>query len=286
MSDAKVGLRVETESNSIRVYRGDDSTPIIVQNAAADFRAYIHPIIVPGGSVSVTEDAPDHHPWQHGLYVGFNEVNGAGFWHEGMHPHVSDDDGSFHPRIIGSATASGSTAGWSVESEYRDKNGAALLTETQQWAFTDLGDHYVLDLVLSLHALTDLTFGRYDYGGLFVRMPFRKEIGGRAYNSNGLENGDAEAQRADWVATQMPISGLEEEVTVVITDHPTNREHPVPWRIDNELGVVPSVSIAGPWHLGNGHDEVFRHRVIVYARPVDSSTINASWADFSKQGAV
>lgn len=286
MSDAIVELRVETRPDSIRIYRGGASTPIIVQNAARDLRAYIHPIIVPGGSVSVTEDAPDHHPWQHGLYVGFNEVNGAGFWHEGMLAHGSEDDGSFHPRITGPATASGRTARWTVESEYRDKSGASLLTETQQWTFVDHGDSYVFDLVLTLYALIDLTFGRYDYGGLFVRMPYRKEVGGRAYNSHGLENGDAEAQRAEWVATQMPIAGLDQEVTIVITDHPSNREHPVPWRVDGELGVVPSVSIAGPWHLGAGHSEVFRHRVIVYPRPVDASTINSAWDDFSMQGAV
>lgn len=286
MSDTAIDLRVETESNRIRVYRGDAPTPIIVQNADEDSRAYIHPIIVPGGSLSVTEDAPDHHPWQHGLYVGFNDVNGAGFWHEGMHPHVSDDDGSFHPRIVGSATASGSTARWSVESEYRDKAGAALLCETQQWTFTDHGDHYVFDLVLTLHALTDLTFGQYDYGGLFVRVPYRRELGGRAYNSHGRENGEAEAQRAEWVAAQLPIAGIDEEVTVVITDHPSNREHPVPWRVDSELGVVPSVSIAGPWRLPLGEDEVLRHRVIVYPRPVDAPTITASWAEFRNQGAL
>jgi len=84
----------------------------------------------------------------------------------------------------------------------------------------------------------------------------------------------------------MSIAELDEEVTVVITDHPSNREHPVPWRVDGELGVVPSVSIAGPWTLANGEDEVFRHRVIVYPSPVDASTINAGWADFSTQGAV
>lgn len=285
MPDAKLALRVETEPNSVRVFHEGSSTPIIVQNAASDFRAYIHPILVPGGSVSVTEDAPDHHPWQHGLYVGFNDVNGAGFWHEGLNQYDSENDGTFHPRVVGLASASGSTAQWTVESEYRDKNGAALLTETQQWTFTDHQDHYVLDLVLTLHALTDLKFGRYDYGGLFVRMPFRREVGGRAYNSNGLENGDAEAQRAEWVATQMPISGLDHEVTVVITDHPSNREHPVPWRVDNELGVVPSVSIAGPWQIDDGNDEVFRHRVIVYANAVDPLTIGASFAEFSGQGA-
>ena len=176
-------LRVETEPERISIYAVGTAAPVLVQNALTDLRAHIHPIAVPGGTVSVTEDAPDHHPWQHGLYVGFNDVNGAGFWHEGMHPTLSADDGSFHPRILRPARAHGATAEWAIESEYRDKNGTALLTETQEWTFTDRGDHYVMDLMLTLHALTDLTFGRYDYGGLFVRMPFRKEVGGRAYFS-------------------------------------------------------------------------------------------------------
>lgn len=278
-------LRVETDPERISVYAEGVDAPLLVQNAPAGFRAHIHPIAVPGGTLPVTEDAPDHHPWQHGLYVGFNDVNGAGFWHEGLHPRLSVDDGTFHPRLIGEATAHGSTAGWAVETEYRDKGGAALLVETQQWTFTDHGDHYVMDLVLTLHALINLTFGRYDYGGLFIRMPFRKEVGGLAYNSQGREGGDAEGQRAEWVATQMPIPGLDVDVTVVITDHPGNREHPVPWRVDNELGVVPSVSIAGPWSLPEGTEEVFRHRVLVYPTPVTVDAIEMAWTDF-KEGAT
>ena len=106
-------------------------------------------------------------------------------------------------------------------------------------------------------------------------------MGGRAYNSDGLENGEAEAQRANWVATQMPIPGLDEEVVVVITDHPGNREHPVPWRVDNELGVVPSVSIAGAWQLAHDDTEVFHYRVIVYPTPVSTSLITEEWTDFA-----
>lgn len=275
-----VRLRAETEDRRISIYREGSDSPVIVQNAPADRRAYIHPIAVPGGTVPVTEDAPDHHPWQHGLYVGYNDVNGVGFWHEGLRADL-EDDGTFHPRILRAAEVTRDRAEWAVESEYRTKDGDPLLRETQAWTFTDRGDHYVLDLELTLHALTDLTFGRYDYGGLFIRMPFRKEVGGRAYNSEGFEGADAEASRARWVATQMPIAGLADEVTVVITDHPANREYPTPWRVDPELGVVPSVCIAGAWSLAGGSDEVFRHRVLVYPAPVTSTTIDSAAETYS-----
>jgi hypothetical protein len=275
-------LRAETDTERISIYESESATPILVQNVRPGMRAHIHPILVPGGTAAVTEDAPDHHPWQHGLYVGYNDVNGTGFWHEGLVEKIKDHDGTFHPRILEPARVTGATAEWVVESEYRDPTNAALLIETQKWAFTDFGDHYVMDLVLTLHALTDLAFGRYDYGGLFIRMPFRAEVGGHAYNSVGQEDAAAEAQRANWVATQMPIPGHAGEVTVVITDHPGNREHPVPWRVDGELGVVPSVSIAGTWALPEGADEVFRYRVIVYPTPVSAAAVDAAYTDFTK----
>ena len=277
--------RVNVEAAPDRVVVSDAASraALIVQNIPADLRAHIHPIRVPGGTASVTEDAPSHHPWQHGLYVGLNDVNGAGFWHEGLHPRVSDDDGTFHPRLV-SADDSAGRAEWTVASEYRDKTASPLLEETHEWSFADLGDRYVLDLALTFRALTDVTFGRYDYGGLFIRMPFRPEVGGRAYTSEGLEGPVAEATRARWAAVQMPIEGADDEVVVAIMDHPENREHPVPWRVDNELGIVPSVSIAGPWRLADGEAETFHYRVLVSAHPLEDAEIDSVWRDFAQEG--
>ena len=282
MPDAE--LHLDRSTDQVAVSAASGGAPLLVQNVPVDRRAFIHPILIPGGTEFVTEDAPAHHPWQHGLYVGLNDVNGAGFWHEGMHPRLSEDDGTFHPRLLDAALADSTTARWSVSSEYRDKTGVALLTETQEWSFRDQGDRYELDLALTFHAETELTFGRYDYGGLFIRMPYRPEIGGRAFTSEGLEGDAAEGTRARWAAVQMPIDGADDEVLVAIMDHPGNREHPVPWRVDHELGIVPSVSIAGPWHLESGAEETFHYRVLIAAHPLDAAEIDASWHRFSQQG--
>ncbi|GAA0398837.1 hypothetical protein Acor_33910 [Acrocarpospora corrugata] len=277
---------IETGADRVSVFRTGSSTPVLVQNAAADRRPYIHPIVVPGGTAAVTEDAPAHHPWQHGLYVGLNDVNGIGFWMEGLRPERADQDGTFHPRLLGAPRVEGNLATWGVSTEYRYPSGELLLRETQEWEFADHGDWYDLDLTLTFHADEPVTFGQYAYGGLFLRMPYRAEAGGTAFNSAGQSGPEAEGQRATWAAARMPVPGHEGDVLVVVMDHPSNAEHPVPWRVDNELGIGPSVCVAGAWRIGAGEARSFRHRVAVYGEPVATPVIEENWTSFSKRGSA
>jgi hypothetical protein len=281
LSDAPRTLRIESTAERIAVFREGSTEPLLVQNAEADHRPFIHPILVPNGSGSVTENAPGHHPWQHGLYIGLNDVNGTGFWAEGLQASRAEQDGTFHPQIVGVPSVDGSGATWTILTEYRDERGDTLLHETQEWALADFGDRYELDLVWTLKADVPLTFGEYEYGGLFLRMPFRRETGGSAFNSEGQTGAETEGQRATWVASQMPIEGNESDVLVAVLDHPSNLEHPVPWRVDNELGISPSACIAGPWTLATGEERVFRHGVVIFGSPVEASVIEEAFSSFS-----
>ncbi|GAA1894618.1 PmoA family protein [Asanoa iriomotensis] len=273
----------EEEPGAVRVFRAGGAAPIVTQHARPHCRPYLHPIVSPTGVGTVTEDAPDHHPWQHGLSVGLNDVNGVGFWHEGMHPkHLND--GTFHPVLAGTPSARGNRALWEVRTELRTPGGDPLLHETQAWTLTDHGASYELDLRLELRAVPDLTMGAYPYGGLFLRMPYRPENGGTAYNSEGRTGSDAEQRTARWVAVQMPLLDAApgaEPPLVVVMDHPVNFRHPVPWRVDNELGVGPSVSIGGAWHLPAGTVRLFRHRVAIFGAPVPAEEIEKSWRAFA-----
>jgi hypothetical protein len=283
MSDAASELRIEETPGRVSVFRAGSTTPILVQNAEADHRPFIHPIVSPGGAGVVTENAPSHHLWQHGLYIGLNDVNGVGFWMEGLRESAAATDGTFHPRITGAPAARGNHATWTVATEYRDPQGTPMLDETQDWTLTDFGDRYELDLEWTLRALTPLTFGKYEYGGLFLRMPFRKESGGSVVNSAGQTGDETEGQRARWVASRMPIADSPTDVIVAVLDHVSNLEHPVPWRVDHELGIGPSPSIAGSWRLDSGQERQFRYRVAVFAAPVEPSVIEESWTEFSEK---
>jgi hypothetical protein len=263
----------------ISIYRSGQEEPIAVQQAAAHTRPFIHPITAPDGIGTLTENAPSHHPWQHGLYVGLNKVNGVGFWEEGLRGNAAD--GSFHPKPLEVPRTEGNKARWQVETEWHSPDGETILIEKQEWSLEDLGSGYHLDLVWTLHAQTDIVFGQHSYGGLFLRMPFRREEGGEAVNDSGQANRDAEAQPARWVAVSMPIEERDDWSGIALMDHPGNPEHPVRWRVDGELGIAPSRCISGDWRIAQGQSAAYRHRAFVFTGRTNAERVQESWNQFA-----
>ena len=272
--ESRLRASVSAGGQLVEVSRAD-GTPILSHRIVADQRPSMHPIHAPDGVGVLTEDAPGHHPWQHGLYTGFNLVNGFGFWKELV------DDGTFHPRLVGAPDVDGETARWSVSTTWRAPDGAELIDERQDWALSDEGATFDLELGWSLRALTDIEIGQYMAGGLFLRMPYTVEKGGLAVNSEGLMNGDAEKQRARWVAVSMPIEGRHDWAGFAIMDHPGNPAHPVTWRVDNELGVSPSRCIAESWTIPSGSTERYRYRLHAFCGPIDTESIDRRWHRFA-----
>ena len=275
-------LTIQATTERVDVFRSGQSDPMLVQHAKADTRAHIHPIVAPDGKGRLTEDTPSHHPWQHGLYVGLNEVNGVGFWTEGLLAGRQDTDGTFHPWPIANASTHDNAATWTVTSDWRDPSGASMLTETQAWTLTDQGATYDIDLAWSLTAALDIRFGEYAYGGIFLRMPYRKDGDGEAVNNNGQVNTDAEGQRAKWVSVSVPLEGRDDWAGIAIMDHPSNPEHPTPWRVDGQLGIAPSRCIAGPWTLLRGETTTTNYRLLAFCGPTDPPRIHASWSQFAQ----
>ena len=271
----------------IALSRPGTESPLLVQQAAPDHRPYLHPVLAPDGAGVVTEDAPAHHPWQHGVYTGLNDVNGAGFWMEGLRESARETDGTFHPRPLAPPEVSGATAAWAVATEWRAPaaaGGTPLLAETQAWRFTDGPDGFVLDLDWTLRALTDVAFGQYAYGGLFLRMPYRAERGGAVRSSEGGDARAADGARARWMAVAMPIAGrpaARPEAGVAVLSHPSNPEFPPPWRVDNQLGVSPSRCVAGAWRLPAGAAGSERYRLLVFAGPIDAAHVESEWQRFA-----
>jgi hypothetical protein len=278
-------LRCSSSATHIHVLR-DANHPLVTQCAPGAGRPYLHPIAAPDGCGVLSENEPPHHPWQHGLYTGLNDVNGIGFWTEGR--RNDPNDGTFHARSLSAPVLSGTTVCWSVETEWRAPAtptkavapGAAMLRETQAWSLSDEGESYCLDLVWTLSACMDLTFGKYAYGGLFLRMPFHEGCNASGLNSEGHAGTNGEGKRARWVAVAMNVVGRTTLAGIAIMDHPSNPEHPVPWRIDGQFGIAPSRCIAGAWTLARGQSVTFLHRVFVFCGTIQPAKIEASYARF------
>ena len=275
------GLRVELFAEMLRVFRADSANPILTQHARRNRRPFIHPILAPDAVGEVTEDGTDsHHSWQHGLFIGLNDVNGVRFWME-----EKGVDGTFHPKPLMAQIHDERSVAWVVNSEWRSPQGAPMVAETQGWLFRDEGTEFILDLSWTLRALVDIVFGQYAYGGLYLRSPYRPDSGARVLNSKGEINLDADGQRARWAAVEQPIPGREQcrepVCTVAILDHPSNPEHPTPWRTDRHMGVAPSRCIAGTWRLGRGESTRSRYRLLIRFGKADRERIEATWRAFA-----
>ncbi|WP_066189572.1 MULTISPECIES: DUF6807 domain-containing protein [Gracilibacillus] len=271
-------LQAKSSKQTIHIYRQNGRTPIITQHAKTNKRPYIHPIVSPDGVGVITEDAPSHHPWQHGLYCGFNNINNIGFWEEGLRGGY---DGTIRPKPLSEPVLKENRASWKVETEWHAPDGTHMITEKQIWTFTDHRDKYELDLVWSLRAETLLTFGQHIAGGLFLRMPFREELGGRAINSYGLENEEAEAKPANWVAVSMPIENRKNWAGIAMMNHQDNPQHPVTWRVDDQLGISPSRCISGEWTQEQGQIERYKHRLLIYCGESNTEQIEENWNTFN-----
>ena len=131
-------------------------------------------------------------------------------------------------------------ATWSLVYEWLGDAGPVLF-ETQKWTLLDHGSWYTLDLDWSAEAKVDVKVERYDYGGLFVRMPWRPETGGRAINSEATRTPPPRAS-GQWVdlGIPIPVRAAGDWGNSAILEHPSNPGAPTPFRVDDQLGVGPA----------------------------------------------
>ncbi len=304
-------LRIEQAdaAGTIAIYRADGTQPIVTQNARPDFRPYLHPINAPDGNGELTEDSPGHHKHQTGLYWGFTRVNGQPVpkdtvkkWNKEWHRKGGGKGGDKPAELVkahgrdffhhpesdywrrDSATvvqAMGEEVKWQTVYQMLDEAGENIMTETQSWTMRADGDKFILDLEWTGAAQTDITIGEYDYGGLFLRMPYRKGIRGEAVNAARQRNQQAEGKRAMWVDVGMEIEGRDDLGHIAIFDHPDNGGFPQSWRVDGQLGVGPARSRMGDWHIKKGSSEIIRHRLVVYTGEFNDVEMTSLWQDYS-----
>jgi len=272
-ADRKFTLRPDQAAETISVFRNDNEL-VLTQNAKADIRPYIHPIIAPDGKGILTEFSPDHHKHQTGLYWGLKKVNGRDYfmnWKQDYWRRVS----------LSVVNTNGPKVKWQVVYDLLDETGNTILTEAQTWSLYQKGGKLLLDLEWRGEAKSDVRMEKFYVGGLFLRMPWHKGIDGEVINSEGQKNNEAEGQRALWNDIGIQIDGRSDKAHIAILDHPKNTDSPVAWRVDNELGIGPSRQIVGDWSLQKGNTEVARYRLIIYTGKFDKDALTHMWKEYS-----
>ena len=178
--------------------------------------------------------------------------------------------------------AAGEEVRWQTVYDLLDATGVAVLTETQRWSMRERNGRFVLDLQWRGEARTDVTIGKYDYGGLFVRMPWREGDRRRGRQRR------APAQRARRGAARdvdRRRDGRSKDARTGRTSPSSiTRTTPAIRRRGASTGNSASARrdrATADWTIKKGETEVIRHRLIVYTGTLDDVEMTNAWSDFS-----
>jgi putative membrane-bound dehydrogenase-like protein len=274
----RLTIRQDVRAGTISVYRAGQRAPIVQQNARPDERPYLHPIAAPDGAGVATEASPSHHPHQTGLYWGFTRLNGRDYFHNRA--------GDYWRRVSAAVVPSkdGEDDGavrWQTVYDLLDEKGSPVLTETERWSMRDERGTFVLDLEWRGRAHRDVTIGKYDYGGLFLRMPWKAGIEGEVVNAARERGARAEGRRATWIDVAMKVDGRKDLLHVAMFDHPDNANYPQAWRVDDQLGVGSARTREADWKIASGDTEVIRHQFVIYTGELNDIEIANAWNAFT-----
>ncbi len=297
--DSEVTAIMDETAGTISIFRKGQTEPIVTQNAKPDFRPYLHPILAPDGKGQLTEYSPGHHKHQTGLFWGFTRVNGTGahidtvhkyFYQKDKFPEMQaaigrdffhhPDSGYWKRVAFKVLIAEGKEVSWQTVYNMLGYDGKAILQETQIWTMKEKEGKFLLRLEWQGKAISDITIGEFGYGGLFLRMPWKKGIKGEVVNAARQLNNKAEGQRAMWADVGMQVEGRNDLAHIAIFDHPENGGFPQTWRVDGQLGIGPVRARMGDWKIKAGETEIIRHQIVAYTGEFSDVILNKLWDEY------
>jgi hypothetical protein len=272
----------------------DESTTIAdrwTYHWGASRRPFVHPLRTPAGHV-LTRDAPDDHPWHHGLWFAIKYVDGDNFWEEmapyGVLRHDGPPDVDHLPD--GRVTVRGELR-W-----IRPDRQTVAIRERRALSHVPIdGTTYAVDVSTVLTSTADSVLDRTPfttwggYGGLVARGPGDWHDT-RLLLADGRDVQRVHGEPAQWCACVGVVGadGAEATAGLALFDAPSNRRHPTPWygstRADTygDEGWSNFLNAAFLFHepmtLSAGEQLRIDHRVVVHDGDWDHTQVDALYA--------
>jgi len=245
-------------------------------NADHRKRPNVHPLKTPSG-VTLTRDAPEDHPWHHGLWFTIKFVNEENFWEEydayGVLRHVDD-----------------TTVHW-----IRPDRETVVIVDERTLTHVELSDDaYAIDWDITLTPQVDVVLDRTEfttwggYGGLSLRGR------GDWTDTRLLLSDDTVHERllgvpGDWLDLSGTIEG--EQAGVLLLHHPSNERHPVPWYASTKAATYGDegwsnfANAAFLWDSAlewpAGTPLPFRFRIVVHDGTWDTARCLTEWERYT-----
>lgn len=262
-------------------------------------RPFVHPLRTPGGAL-LSVDAPDDHPWHHGLWSTIKYVNGENFWEE------YDEFGLLHTVQVEPLDGAPEQS-CRAQLEWRrpvpddaDTTGEVVLDEQRTLRHVELDDRaYAIDWTVELTPRVDVVLDRTPYttwggyGGLTLR-------GAPEWTDTTLALADTpgsveqlRGERARWChlqgSTPLP-DGPPATAGVAVLDHPDNPRHPSPWYASTRAdtyggGWANFLNAAFLWHepmsVARGDTLRLRHLVVVHDDERGAAALDELWRSWT-----
>jgi hypothetical protein len=230
--------------------------------------------------VVLTRDAPDDHPWHHGLWFTIKFVNGENFWEEvapyGVLRHVDE-----------------STVHW-----IRPDRETVVMIDRRRLVESPIDDGaYAIDWTITLEPQADVVLDRTPfttwggYGGLSLRgRPDWTDT--RLLLDDGSSHDRVLGSPSAWCDLSGHVDGT--TAGVLLLHGPSNPRHPVPWygstraATYGDEGWSNFVNAAflwdGPLELGAGEVLPLAFRIVVHDGVWDAARGAAEWERWTSGG--
>lgn len=263
---------------------------------AARKRPFLHPVATPSGKV-LTRNAPEDHPWHHGLWFTIKFVNEENFWEEydaygvlrHTGPPVVSGTGADLIDITGDLT-------W-----IRPDRETVIIDEHRVLTHIDLDrkDAYAIDVDTMLTPRADVLLDRTPfttwggYGGLALRG--RGDwTDTRLLLADGEERERALGERSPWCDLSGSVDGG--LAGVAFLSHPANTRHPEPWYASTRAATYGDEGWSNfanaaflwdePLAVAAGEPLWMRYRVVVHDGAWDTATVQAAWDTYTSSDLV
>jgi hypothetical protein len=241
------------------------------------------------------------HPHQRGLWFAHDSVNKLDFWNIApldQTPYNKPDRGKIVLNKVVRVTSGKSSGSIAANFDWKDHDGATLLTESRVMTFYADPAKRVMDFDIVLTAVHQVIFGDSKDGvfGMRLRPVLQEDTGsGHMINADGLAG-----EKALWgkPSRWCDYSGAigDEKVGVAILDNPNNPRSPVRWhaRAYGLFAANPFALAAfsgdksqdSPTTLEPGKSLRFRYRVIIHPGDATTANIAAEWDRYLKNKTV
>jgi hypothetical protein len=292
-------LHLKTEGRPVFDFRLRAEAPSANIRPSFLRAGYLHPVFTPAGRI-VTDDYPDDHPHQHGIFFAWTRTEFEGrqpdFWNMG------DGTGAVVLDKVEDVRGGPDRATFKARLRHVDLSAPQPKTALNEvWDVTvyrTVGDsikgdsisavpgrYTMFDIVSTQEcaSASPLILPDYRYGGIGIRghRNWRVKTNVSFLTSEGKDRIAGDDTPARWCAMGGRVDG--QLVGLATLGHPANFRAPQPLRIhpdDPYFNFSPSKR--GQWEITPGKPYVSRYRFLSFDGEVNAAELNKLWDSYAK----